>query len=56
MDTAQKLISEAVSFYKRPLSDKLVPFSSPEGMKLFTEALASGFLHNYFFLAEQFTT
>jgi len=33
-----------------------VPFSSPEGRQLFAEALNAGYMQNFFFLAEQFST
>lgn len=49
-------LGDEISFYKRPLSDKLVSFSSPEGMRLFKESMEAGYMHNYFPLAEQFTT
>jgi glutathione gamma-glutamylcysteinyltransferase len=44
------------SFYRRPLPDRVIPFSSPEGRRLFREALAAGTLEGYFPLAEQFHT
>jgi hypothetical protein len=44
--------SEQDSIYKRPLSEKLVSFSSTEGKKLFREALNAGYMENYFPLAE----
>ncbi|KJE97819.1 hypothetical protein CAOG_09137 [Capsaspora owczarzaki ATCC 30864] len=44
------------SFYKRPLPEQLVPFSSAEGRTLFREALAGGYMEGYFPLAEQYTT
>ena len=46
----------ANTVYKRPLSDKLISFSSYEGRKLFKEALVDGYMENYFPLSEQFTT
>ena len=45
-------ISIQQTLYKRPLSDNLVAFSSPEGKKLFKEALVAGYMENYFPLAE----
>jgi len=44
------------TFYRRPLPDNAIPFSSIEGRRLFSEALASGGLDGYFRLAEQFHT
>lgn len=44
------------SFYRRPLPDALVPFSSPDGRALFREALALGGMEGYFPLAEHFHT
>src|SRR5690349_7027833 len=45
-----------MSFYKRPLPEELVPFSSDEGRALFREALADGTMEGFFALAEQFHT
>ncbi len=44
------------TLYRRPLPADAVAFSSPEGRRLFAEALASGGLDGYFPLAEQFHT
>jgi glutathione gamma-glutamylcysteinyltransferase len=44
------------TFYRRPLPDGAIPFSSAEGRRLFAEALANGGLDGYFPLAEQFHT
>jgi glutathione gamma-glutamylcysteinyltransferase len=44
------------TFYRRPLPDSAIPFSSAEGRRLFAEALATGGLDGYFPLAEQFHT
>ena len=44
------------TFYRRPLPDGAIPFSSAEGRRLFAEALATGGLDGYFPLAEQFHT
>ena len=44
------------SFYRRDLPADLIPFNSPQGRRLFTEALADGTMECYFPLAEQFTT
>lgn len=46
----------AESFYRRPLPDLLVAFSSPEGRIIFQEALELGGMAGYFPLAEQFHT
>ncbi|EFC46641.1 predicted protein, partial [Naegleria gruberi] len=46
----------AVSFYKRKLSDKLIPFSSEKGRELFRSSLKQQYMENYFSLAEQFHT
>eukprot|EP00002_Diphylleia_rotans_P040137 TRINITY_DN9461_c0_g1_i3.p1 TRINITY_DN9461_c0_g1~~TRINITY_DN9461_c0_g1_i3.p1 ORF type:complete len:489 (+),score=67.39 TRINITY_DN9461_c0_g1_i3:68-1534(+) len=46
----------AVGLYRRPLPQKLIPFSSAEGKKLFREAMEQGYLEGYFTLAEQYTT
>jgi glutathione gamma-glutamylcysteinyltransferase len=46
----------APSFYRRPLPDGLVPFSSAEGKQLFREALSAGTMEGYFVLSEQFHT
>jgi len=44
------------SMYRVPLPSHLVPFSSPEGIQLFTEALAEGGAKPFFRLIEQFST
>lgn len=44
------------TLYRRPLPADTVGFSSPEGRRLFAEALAAGGLDGYFPLAEQFHT
>jgi len=46
----------AETFYRRPLPDDAIAFSSAEGRRLFAEALATGGLDGYFPLAEQFHT
>lgn len=46
----------APSLYRRPLPETLTPFSSPEGKRLFREALDGGTMEGYFALAEQFHT
>ncbi len=49
-------MTSAASFYRRPLPDGQVPFSSDEGRRLFREALEAGTLESFFGLAEQFHT
>lgn len=44
------------TFYRRPLPEGLVPFSSDEGRRLFREALEQGDMEGYFAMAEQFHT
>jgi hypothetical protein len=44
------------SFYKRPLPNHLIPFSSEQGKELFKEAIADGKMESYWTLAEQFHT
>jgi len=44
------------SFYKRPLPEGCIAFSSKEGRTLFREALAQGSMEGFFSLAEQFHT
>ncbi|MFN7143805.1 MAG: phytochelatin synthase family protein [Myxococcota bacterium] len=44
------------TFYRRPLPDALVPFSSADGRALFREALALGGMEGWFPLAEHFHT
>lgn len=44
------------SFYRRPLPDALIAFSSTEGKKLFREAMEQGYMEGYFALAEQFVS
>lgn len=44
------------SFYRRPLPEGQIPFSSAEGRRLFREALAAGHMEGWFALAEQFHT
>ena len=56
-NSTNKDVAEApLSFYKRTLPEKLVPFSSAQGKILFREALISGYMENYFPLSEQLTT
>jgi glutathione gamma-glutamylcysteinyltransferase len=44
------------SFYRRPLPDNCIDFSSVEGKLIFREALLGGHMENYFHLASQFLT
>lgn len=46
----------ARTFYKRPLNPPAIAFSSPEGRRLFAEALAAGSAEAFFPLIEQFRT
>ena len=46
----------AASFYRRPLPDGQIPFSSVEGRQLFREALAAGHMEGWFALSEQYHT
>lgn len=49
------MLSET-SFYKRPLPAQCVSFSSDEGKRIFSAALAEGNMDTYFLLAGQFLT
>lgn len=44
------------TFYRRPLPPPAVAFASPEGRRLFREALAAGTMEGWFRLAEQLHT
>jgi glutathione gamma-glutamylcysteinyltransferase len=44
------------TLYRRPLPTEAIAFSSPDGRKVFAEALSVGGLEGYFRLAEQFHT
>src|SRR5688572_30731896 len=44
------------SFHRRPLPPALVALASEQGRRLFGEALATGTMHGYFAVAEQFQT
>ena len=44
------------TLYRRSLPENAIAFSSPEGRKVFDEALAAGSMEGYFPLAEQFHT
>lgn len=46
----------ANTFYKRPLPETLIAFSSAKGKQIFREALDLGGMASYFNLAEQFHT
>ena len=48
--------SQQESFHKRVLPDNLVSLSSPQGRRMFQEALLSGEMESYFPLSEQFVT
>jgi len=43
-------------FYRRPLPEGLIPFSSAEGRQVFREALLEGGMEGYFRIAEQLHT
>ncbi|HET9956026.1 MAG TPA: phytochelatin synthase family protein [Polyangiaceae bacterium] len=47
---------EPKSFYRRPLPEGHVPFSSEEGRQLFRESLAGGGMECWFALSEQYHT
>lgn len=49
-------MSRAASFYRRPLPEGQVAFSSDEGRQIFREALEAGTLEGFFRLSEQFHT
>ena len=44
------------NLYRRPLPTDAIAFASPEGQRVFAEALAAGGLGGYFALAEQYQT
>jgi len=44
------------TLYRRPLPSEAIAFSSPDGRRVFAEALSAGGLEGYFELAEQFHT
>jgi len=44
------------TLYRRPLPSEAIAFSSPDGRKVFAEALSAGGLEGYIQLAEQFHT
>lgn len=45
-----------ITFYKRPLPDSCINFNSPEGKRLFANALRDGLTESYFLLAGQFVS
>lgn len=47
---------ESTGFYRRPLPEGLIAFSSDEGRQIFREALGEGGMEGYFALAEQLHT
>jgi hypothetical protein len=49
-------MSVTSTFYRRPLPEGLIVFSSPEGKALFREALEAGTMEGFFALSEQFHT
>lgn len=46
----------STEFYRRPLPRLCIPFSSPEGKRLFRDALLDGHMESYFSLAAQLCT
>ncbi|KAK6170159.1 hypothetical protein SNE40_018623 [Patella caerulea] len=54
--TAQVSLPPKTNFYRKPLPETCISFSSNEGKTLFKEALSSGHLACYFKLAAQFRT
>jgi glutathione gamma-glutamylcysteinyltransferase len=48
--------SSQTGFYRRPLPQGLIPFSSAEGRQVFREALLEGGMEGYFSIAEQLHT
>lgn len=53
---ASSVLPPGVTFFRRRLSDAVTHFNSPQGRKLFAEALSDGTMELYFPLSEQFTT
>lgn len=49
-------VDKQQTFYRRPLPEDTIAFSSEQGRSVFAEALAAGGLDGYFRLAEQFHT
>ena len=56
MNARRSVSTPNASFYRRPLPESAIEFSSPEGRRVFSEALARGGLDGYFRIAEQFHT
>lgn len=55
-EDASQMISEmTTSYFRRPLPEHLISFTSTEGRAIFSEALAAGTLENYFDLVGNFT-
>ncbi|KAK6170158.1 hypothetical protein SNE40_018622 [Patella caerulea] len=54
--TARVSLPPTINFYRKPLPETCISFSSNEGKTLFKEALSSGHLACYFKLAAQFRT
>ncbi|KAL5010892.1 hypothetical protein ScPMuIL_013197 [Solemya velum] len=48
--------SPSKQFYRRPLPDQCIAFSSEEGKRVFRSAMSEGFMECYFKLAAQFST
>ena len=44
------------TFYRRPLPEACIAFSSEKGKTLFKEAISTPYMETYYPLAEQFTT
>jgi len=44
------------TFYRRPLPDQCIAFSSKEGKSIFRNALSAGYMEGFFHLIEQFHT
>lgn len=55
-DEATALTAEESGFYRRPLPEGLISFSSLEGRAIFREALLEGGMEGYFCIAEQLHT
>lgn len=56
MRLRRELSSLSGSFHKRSLPSSLIAFSSPQGKRIFREALEQGGMNAYFALSEQFLT
>lgn len=53
-DASQMINEMTKTFYRKPLPDHLISFTSPEGREIFKEALSAGTLENYFDLVGNF--